>query len=259
MWRPAVYERFAAERALPFHELLALVTRSTFDRVVDLGCGTGELTAVAVERLAPTRAVGIDSSPAMLERSAAHAGPSLRFELGDLSEWTANGDHDLVLANASLQWVPDHRGVLRRWVAGLAPGGQLAVQVPYNADHPSHVHIRRTAELPRFVEALGGEIPADPVAEHVLAPEAYAELLHDLGAVEQHVSMRVYPHLLESSSAVVDWTRGTSLTRFARRLDPATFEDFAAAYRRSLLGELGDRSPYFYGFKRILIWARFPG
>ncbi len=164
--------------------------------------------------------------------------------------------HDLVLANAALQWVPDHAEVLARWAAGLAPGGQLAVQVPTNADHPSHSLAAEVATSEQFASDFPDGAPADPVAANVLRPEAYAELLHDLGFQRQHVRLQVYGHVLPSTSSVVDWVSGTSLTRFRRALPPERYEEFVSEYRDRLLAELGDHAPYFYAFKRILMWGR---
>ena len=137
-WDPARYERFAAERAAPFHDLLSLVRPVPGGRVVDLGCGGGELTAQLHRRLEAAETLGLDSSPAMLERAAGLAGDGLRFEQGDIADFTDAG-WDVIFSNAALHWLPDHEGLLRRLVAGLNPGGQLAVQMPANHDHPSHV------------------------------------------------------------------------------------------------------------------------
>lgn len=260
-WDPEQYHRFAGERAQPFVDLLALVRADRpFGRAVDLGCGSGELTALAAERFAPRSTVGIDSSTAMLRAAVAHASGRLRFEHGDLAGWTSGGDHDLVIANASLHWVPRHHEVLARWRAALAPGGQLAVQVPANASMPSHTVAAEVAKLPEFAAAFGADgPPPDPVAEHVLEPEEYARLLHDLGFAEQHVRLQVYPHLLSESREVVEWVRGTTLTRFRRRLPAEVFERFVEAYEARLLEVIGRHRPYFFPFRRILLWGRLPG
>ena len=252
-WDPGQYGKFAAERAQPFWDLVGLVERDRpIRRAVDLGCGSGELTAAAAERLGIETIVGIDSSPKML----AGAPPGLDVREGDLATWTSDGDHDLVLANASLQWVPDHAGVLTRWWAALAPDGQLAVQVPANADHPSHRIAAEVAASEPFRSAMGGAPPADPVARNVLAPEQYAVLLDHLGARRQHVRLQVYGHTLAASSDVVEWVKGTSLTRFVDVLPDDLREPFVDEYRRRLLEAIGDTAPYFYPFKRILIWGR---
>ena len=255
-WNPEQYERFEAERAQPFWDLVELIHRGGIERAVDLGCGTGALTVSAAERLGIGRMTGIDNSPAMLEVAETHGRVEVGFEYGDISRWTSDGDHDLVLANAALQWVPDHRAVLERWVAALAPEGQLAVQVPANHDHASHMASAFVATQEPFVSALGGDPPPDPVAVNVLAPEQYATALYELGIGEPRVRLQVYPHVFASSADVVEWTKGTSLTRFFKRLPPELHDPFVDAYRDELLARIGVHRPYFYAFKRILMWGR---
>jgi trans-aconitate 2-methyltransferase len=257
-WNPDQYRKFAAERAQPFHDLLALVQRAEFRSAVDLGCGPGELTAAAAAALCTTEMVGVDNSPAMISAAAEHAGPGVRFVDGDISRWTSGGDVDLVLAGASLHWIPNHEAVLAAWSTALAPGGQLAVQVPANAYMPSHRVADELAHTPRYLEAFDGNPPPDPVAENVLEPEQYAQLLFDLGFEQQHVRLQVYPHVLPSSRAVVEWVRGTTLTRFQKRLPADVFEQFVGDYETALVAAVGDRSPFFFPFRRILMWGRLP-
>ncbi len=125
--------------------------------------------------------------------------------------------------------------------------------MPANADHPSHLVAREVS-----AELLGSEAPPDPVAENVLPPEEYAELLDELGFERQHVRLQVYAHRLGSSADVVEWVKGTSLTRFKSAFDAAGYEEFLTEYRRRLLRRIGERSPYLYPFKRILMWGRLP-
>lgn len=258
-WNPATYATFATERTQPFIDLLALIRPTPMVRAVDLGCGSGELTSLAVAQFGIAEMQGIDNSASMLAEAAQHSAGNVAFVHGDIGEWTSDGDHDLVLANASLHWVPDHARVLRRWTAALRPGGQLAVQVPSNAYMPSHTVADDVAHREPFLSAFGdGGVPPDPVAVNVLAPEQYATLLYELGFEAQHVRLQVYAHVLPSSRSVVDWVRGTTLTRFQRCLDDETFAAYLVEYERALIGAIGDRSPYFFPFRRILMWARLP-
>ncbi len=256
-WDPEQYRRFANERAQPFHDLLALVEPAKFLRAVDLGCGTGELTALAADRLEIEEILGIDHSAAMLGAASLHATPSVQFSHGDISAWSSNHEHDLILAAASLQWVPDHGEVLRRWTGALAPGGQIAVQVPANADSPTHRVASRLAAAEPYLSAFGiAGPPVDPVETNVLRPEQYAQLLYDLGFERQHVRMTVYPHVLPSSRDAFEWVKGTTLTRFKTRLSEELFHRFLVDYEHQLLDELGRHEPHFFPFRRILIWAR---
>ena len=170
----------------------------------------------------------------------------------DIGGWEQPDASDIVVANASLQWVPDHPTVIGNWTRSLRPRGQLAVQVPANADHPAHVLAGEVA-----AEVLD-DPPADPVAQNVLAPEAYAVLLDDLGFTEQQVRLQVYLHHLASTADVVEWMKGTTLTRFKPSFGPEGWLGFVDLYRQRLLAVLGDRSPYSFPFKRILMWGRRP-
>jgi len=256
-WDPAQYQRFAVERRQPFGDLVALCAPIPGGAVVDLGCGTGQLTAELHQALAASETVGVDSSAAMLANAPTGV-PGLSFAVGDLAAW-AGPPVDVVFANASLHWVDDHPSLLARLRAGLRPGGQLAFQVPANFDHPSHRIAADVAAEPPFADALAaaGGPPADR-GTAVLAPAAYAELLDGLGAAAQHVRLQVYGHHLDSTGAVVDWVAGTLLTPYRDRLDPATYDAFVDRYRHRLLAAVGDRRPYFYAFPRVLCWARFP-
>lgn len=255
-WNPAQYERFKAQRAEPFWDLVALLNRDPLARAVDLGCGTGELTSAAASRLSVVHMTGIDNSPAMLAAAAPHAHPGVEFTHGEIETWTSEADHDLVLANASLQWVPHHADVLERWTAALRRGGQLAVQVPANSDHASHLASEAVAYTEPFLSAMGGTPPGDPVAQNVLTPEAYAELLYRLGFPSPRVRLQVYPHIMASSAAMVEWTKGTSLTRFFKVLPAELHDRFIADYRDDLIRRVGDRAPYLFAFKRILMYGQ---
>jgi trans-aconitate 2-methyltransferase len=251
-WNPNQYERFQDERSQPFYDLLALVQPRPSMRVVDLGCGTGELTAELHRRLQARETLGVDSSAAMLVKSAAFAGAGLRFERGDVAEFTAPRAYDVVFSNACLQWLPGHEDLLHRLTEALDAGGQLAVQVPANHDHPSHALAHAVAREAPFRDALNGYTRSKPVLE----PEEYALLLHRLGYREQHVRLQVYGHHLPSRDDVVEWVKGTLLTDYQRRLPADLWPRYLARYRECLLPRLEDVRPYFYPFKRILFWGR---
>ncbi len=256
-WDPEQYHRFAAERRQPFDDLKALCMPVPEGTIVDLGCGSGELTAELHRDLRAAHTLGVDRSAAMLAEAArwAEEVPGLTFEEADLSTWVGAGV-DLVFANASLHWVPDHEGLLARLRRSLARGGQLAFQVPATFGHPSHVLAAEVAKEPAFA-VPGGHDVARP-GDAVLAPARYAEILNALGAVQQQSRLQVYGHQLASVEAVVEWVRGSLLTPIRSKLDDATFDAYVDRYRERLLEELGQQRPYFYAFSRILCWARFP-
>lgn len=248
-WNPDQYDRFKAERQQPFFDLLALVRPAAGLRVLDLGCGTGELTRILHERLGAAETLGIDSSSAMLARAESTA--TCRFAPGDIADYAPPRPVDLVFSNAALHWLPDHPALWSRIAQFVAPGGQLAVQVPANFDHPSHAVAAEIAREAPFAAALGDWA----AALNVIRPEDYAELFERVGFPQQHVRLQVYTHRLAARDAVVEWVRGTLLTDYLRRLPADLAEPFLARYRARLLPHLADTQPYFYTFKRLLLWG----
>jgi trans-aconitate 2-methyltransferase len=251
-WNPSQYERFRNERSQPFFDLMTMVESHPDMRVVDLGCGTGELTRLLHNHLHATETLGIDSSAAMLAKSEAFAGEGLRFEQQNISDFAADHRYDLVFSNAALHWAADHEELLGRLTAALAEGGQMAVQVPANNDHPSHTIAAELASESPFHEAMNDYKREWPV----LKPEEYASLLYRLGYREQQVRLQVYGHVLRSREEVIEWVKGTLLTDYEKRMPADLYTEFLERYRERLLAALEDSSPYFYPFKRILFRAR---
>ncbi|HXB54192.1 MAG TPA: methyltransferase domain-containing protein [Vicinamibacteria bacterium] len=255
-WDPRQYNRFHEERSQPFFDLLNLVRPQPGMRVVDLGCGTGELTRRLHRHLGARETLGIDSSAAMLAESRAHAADGLRFEKNEILQFaaarTGEAPWDLIFSNAALHWVPEHDHLLRSLASLLAPGGQLAIQVPANHDHLSQTVAAQVAGEAPFREALGGYVRRSPV----LPPEEYALSLDRLAYQEQQVRLQVYGHRLKSREEVVEWTKGTLLTDYQQRLSPDLFSLFQERYRERLLPALADSRPYFLPYKRILLWAK---
>jgi trans-aconitate 2-methyltransferase len=254
-WDPQRYSRFADERAMPFRDLLGMVEPVPGGAVADLGCGPGTLTRELHRATGAVSTVGVDSSSRMLERAAAAAAaePGLRFEKSVIEAWEPERQVDVVFSNAALHWVADHERLFARLSAWLAPDGQLAVQVPDNLDAVTHVTAVEVAREQPFAAQLA---TADPPRKPLLSAERYAVLLHDLGFTRLRVERRVYLHLLDGPEGLVDWFRGSLLSEYERRLDPAAFDAFLARYRQLLLERVQQRRPYPLAFPRLLLWGR---
>jgi trans-aconitate 2-methyltransferase len=258
-WDPRQYDKFERQREQPFYDLLHLVRPAASMCIVDLGCGTGKLTRVMHERLHARRTLGIDRSESMLSggRTDSRAAAALRFEVGTIEAFAdrqldPRDRPELIFSNAALHWVCDHAVLLPKLVGLLPPEGQLAFQVPAQHDDLTHVTAEELAASEPYKSALGGWRRAQPV----LPPDDYARLLYACGFTDPIVRLIVYPHVLESREAVVDWFKGSLLTEYARHLPPALFEQFVDDYRARLLPQLDPGRPFFFPFKRILCWGQ---
>src|SRR3982751_3023708 len=141
-------------------------------RIVDLGCGTGELTAELHQKLQARETLGVDSSPAMLAKAPQL--PGLRFEQWDIATFETRSKFDLLFSNAALHWLPDHPALFQRLTSALAPGGQLAVQMPMMDGEITHLTAYELARSAEFRRLLGGYERRFPLLE----PVRYAAWLH---------------------------------------------------------------------------------
>jgi trans-aconitate 2-methyltransferase len=233
MWDPDVYLEHAAHRARPFLDLLARVHAVDPALVVDLGCGPGGLTRRLAERWPGADVQGVDSSAEMVQRARADDRERrCSFVIGDVRAWQPERRVDVVVTNATLQWVPEHLALLPRWVRLLTTDGWLALQVPANFDAPSHTLMRELAGSSRWSGRLDGVLRhGDAVAK----PEDYLDVLATAGCWVD-VWQTTYLHVLPGPDPVLGWVRGTGLRPVLAALTPAegaAFEHEYAALLRS--------------------------
>ncbi|MDX3107697.1 trans-aconitate 2-methyltransferase [Nonomuraea angiospora] len=248
IWDPVTYAVYADERSRPFIELISRVGAVDPDYVVDAGCGSGELTVELANRWPRATVEGYDSSPAMITKARALES-RVRFAVADVATWRPDRPMDVIVSNAVLQWVPEHREVLEHWVEDLAPGGWLAFQVPGNFGAPSHVAIRELCASRTWSDRLDGVLRAHPVDD----PVDYLDLLNHGGA-QVDAWETTYVHVLQGENPVLDWVSGTALRPVFDRLDPDERQRFRQDLAKSLAEAYPARS---YGtpfeFRRIFV------
>ncbi len=262
-WDPQQYAAFAGHRGRPFVDLMARVDADRPRLVVDLGCGPGELTLGIAQRWPDARIVGVDSSPEMLDRAR-------RLDTGGRVEWVearaedwdpmwSGASIDVLVTNATLQWVPSHLRLIPSWVESLAPGGTFAMQVPANFEAPSHRLMREVAARhPRADDLRPGLDRAQAVAR----PETYAALLLDR-VPDVDVWQTTYHHVLtaepDAAHPVLEWVRGTGLRPVLGVLDGHERDAFVVDYEREL-EKAYPRRPFgvLFPFTRTFAVARTP-
>ena len=250
-WDPDRYLVYADERARPFVDLLARVGAERPAHVVDLGCGPGNLTALLAERWPGAAVEGVDSSPEMVERARASDIERVRFDVGDVRSWRPAEPVDVLIANATYQWVPDHLDLIPRLVEQVAPDGWFAFQVPGNHGEPSHVLLHELAADARFAPHVAGV--ARP---HSHDPTVYAEVLLDLG-LRVDVWETTYLHLLTGEDPVFTWISGTGARPTLQALPDDLRPTFEAEYK-ALLRDAYPPGPHGTAlpFRRVFAVAR---
>lgn len=251
-WNPDQYEKFKNERAKPFFDLMDLVDSSVrISCAVDLGCGTGELTAQLVKKFKIQKLLALDNSDAMLKKSTSYANENLTFKKIDIGSFEPNRKFALIFSNAALQWIPHHEILFPKLISWLnKESGQLCVQMPSNYNHPSH-KIASEVAVKMFPKKF-----AYPFRSNVLPIERYSEILNECGLQKQVCRMQIYGNQMSSVREVVEWTKGSTLNEYKSKLTNSEFEMFLKEYEDQLIRQIGE-TPYFYTFKRIFLWGMF--
>lgn len=252
-WNPEVYNQFKSERSAPFYDLLAMLKMKPGMQIIDLGCGTGELTAKLAEAAPSSHVLGVDSSGEMLAKSFETSHSSLHFERNSIeSQLKKSQEWDVVFSNAALQWLPDHEFLFPQIMATIKPGGQLLVQMPAQHHNLTNKLLYQLGNQGPYAAAYHGWNRLSPVLE----PDHYAQLLFENGSKSMQVFEKIYPLVLNDVDALLTWVSGTALIPYLERLPEHLKNSFRNDYR-ALLHQHFPKTPVFYPFKRILIGAQF--
>ncbi|MDB5774008.1 MAG: tam [Herbaspirillum sp.] len=234
-WSAKQYVTFEEERTRPVRDLLAAVPTTQARSVVDIGCGPANSTELLAARFPEAVVSGLDSSADMLAAARKRL-PHIRFEQVDIEAWNDPGQYDVVLANAVLQWVPDHRALLPKLIAKLAPNGSLAVQMPDNLDEPAHRLMRETAAGGPWAGKLTAAAQARTTRHDA---DWYYRELRPLCARLDVWRTTYYHPLAGGADAVVEWFKGSGLRPFLDPLDDGERTAYLNRYRT----EVGNAYP----------------
>lgn len=251
-WSAQQYSKFEQQRTRPVRDLVAAIANTEVRTAVDLGCGPGNSTEVLMQRFPGATVTAIDSSADMLDKARQRL-PSVNFELADIAGWQSGNKLDLILANASLQWLPEHVALYPHLIEQLQPGGTLAVQMPDNLAEPAHVLAREVAVQGPWADKIG-----DVKHNERHTANFYYELLSPHCSTVDVWRTTYYHPLADGHQAVVEWFKGTALRPFLNPLTASEQDAFIADYLQRIshaYPALADGS-VLLPFPRLFIIAR---
>jgi trans-aconitate 2-methyltransferase len=261
-WEPDLYNRFRRYRAEPVAHILSRLQLGDSEKIIDLGCGSGENTFELARRSARGSALGVDGSPAMIEaaRKLLEAEPAelkrrVSFELLNLAKFSADRAYTLIFSNAAFQWIPDHRALFAACFDALRPGGTIVVQMPANETETAKMEIGQLAREAPWNTMLGGR----ERAFHEEPPEFYAAMLARLGYDRIDCYHLTFHHPMDRPADVVQWYRSTGLRPFLDALPKDRHDEFLAQLTTRLDAAYGTTGAMTFDFKRLFIWGRRPG
>jgi trans-aconitate 2-methyltransferase len=225
-WSARQYVAFEDERTRPVRDLLSALPDIEARSVIDLGCGPGNSTELLASRFPGAAVSGLDSSSDMIA-AARRRLPQVIFAVAGIEDWNDAGPFDVILANAVLQWVPDHARLLPALVARLAPGGGLAIQMPDNLEDPAHRLMREIAADGPWAHTLA---EASRHRTPIFGADRYYELLRPWSSRVDVWRTTYYHALPGGAAAIVEWFKGSGLRPFLEPLDTASRAAYVERY-----------------------------
>lgn len=251
-WNPDVYNQFKNIRFQPFFDLSDLMADEKDMKAIDLGCGTGEQTAILAEKFPQSVFTGIDSSPEMLAKAGNLRHERLYFRQMTTEEVLESGETwDLIFSNAALQWSDHHQELFPKLISKLNPGGQMAVQMPYQPGNLLNRILSDLASEEPFSTQLNGWNLHSPV----LTLDDYVQILFDHGLKDLNVFQKVYPIIAEDHDTLFNFISGSALIPYLERLDEDQQNVFTTEFKRRIAAAF-PKLPAVYSFKRILMYGR---
>ena len=257
-WDPAQYLKFSNHRLRPALDLLAQIPLAAPERVVDLGCGAGNVTRFLAERWPQAQFTGVDNSAEMLAKARTQLPQAAWVESG-IAEWQPEAPVDLIYSNAALHWLPKHPALFARLLGFLKPGGILAVQMPRNFAAPSHTSIDAALDALALPAEQRAAIDAEKLNNPVAEPADYYDWIKPL-ATNVDLWETLYSHVLEGENAVAEWVKGTALIPVMNGLggpEAPLCQRFLADYRARTNADYPRRpdGKTLFPFRRLFIFA----
>jgi len=245
--------KFDRERIQPSIDLVSRIACEKPGKIIDIGCGPGNSTQILVQRWPASQITGIDNSPAMIER-AKNDYPNQEWKIIDAGQDEIKGKFDIVFSNATIQWIPDHAALLKRFYNILSDDGLIAIQIPMFWDMPLGKAIAGIATDNRWKSVTKGVKELFTIHNYSFYYDNLSVLYHAIEIWESD-----YIHVLDTQSSILEMIRSTGLRPFLERLesdrDKKNFEEYVL---KEIIKDypLQKNGKVLFPFKRLFFIAK---
>ena len=251
-WNPEIYNKFKNIRYQPFYDLIDFIKPMEAMKAIDLGCGTGEQTAILADKFPNANFLGVDSSDEMLEQSKSLETANLHFKKSTTEETIESGEKwDLIFSNAALQWSNDHEILFPKLIELVNPQGQFAVQMPVQPENKLNKILSELIDEEPFKSYLNGFKRDSPI----LSIDDYAQILFDGGLEDIQIMQKVYPIIANDHDTLYNFISGSALIPYIEKLNGDEKALFIKTYKERIAAEF-PKLPAIYSFKRILLYGK---
>lgn len=229
-WQPGLYLEFGKERTQPSIDLAAKITVENPKRIIDVGCGPGNSSAVLKARWQNAEITGLDNSKSMIDEAKAKY-PSINWVYADASgDLSGLGKFDVAFSNAAIQWMPEQEKLLANLFGMLNKGGVFAAQIPCVMNMPVHIELTGLAESDKWKEKFKDKASS----YEIHAAEFYYDILCGLTSEIDLWETR-YFHIMNTHADIVKWFSASGLRPYLDCLrDKAAREEFLSDYESAL-------------------------
>lgn len=250
-WDPKKYNEFKEDRYKPFEDLTSHIIDKPNLKVIDLGCGTGELTKKLSDQLTNPHVLGIDSSAEMLAKAPRQENIEFR-QLSITEQLEQESKWDLIFSNAALQWIDNHEALFTTIISRINSGGQLAVQMPQQTENVLNKILLDLVQEEPYTSYLNNWTRPSPV----LTLDEYAKIFFDNGGKDLVLFQKVYPLISVKKDYFFDFISGSALTVYEERLKDDQFQELSTEFKKRI-DQYFSVIPSIYAFKRLIMYANF--
>jgi trans-aconitate 2-methyltransferase len=252
-WNPELYLKFDKERTQPSIDLVSRIEFDNPNKIIDIGCGPGNSTQVLVARWSEAKIIGIDNSPAMIEKAKKDY-PNQKWKVIDAGTEIIEGKYDIVFSNATIQWIPNHTELLVKFHDLLTDNGILAVQLPLFWDMPIGKKLAEIARIGRWSKIAKGVKELFTIHDASFYYDNLSENYHSI-----NIWLSDYFHILNSQHSILEMIRSTALMPFLNKMES---DDDKKDFEQMVFNEIVKDYPLqkdgkvLFPFKRLFFMAQ---